>query len=259
MKQYSLSLNIIIILSTFFVQGQNCIDIPNMPISQINDNINDDVSYPVGSVYWSSGNIEFVKNQNSGEIFLGNGDTTFCTSSGSGFHMSVANASNPKTLTLQTEYESGIVVDGDTVYQNASPPASYTGTNFSYTSSGMPTTATISGSFDSLEILFSGNLCVYNLCLEEDSVAAVTEISTTYRKDILVFPNPVSQNQELSIKSNETIDKILITDMSGKTIYMNSLSSNETKLIVDEKFDSGIYFISVLSGQRKEQKKIVVY
>lgn len=259
MKNSYIPVIVAIVLSPLFAQGQQCIDIPNMPISQINDNINDDVNYPVGSAYYSSGDIDLVKNPTSSNINHTQGDTIFCIGSGDGLFFSFANAPDPKTVTLNTQYEFGIVVDGDTVYQNNTPPASYTGSNFSYTATSMPSVHTITGSFDTVKVLNQGNLCISKVCVEQGGVAGVKEIFSSPEEDLLIFPNPVKQNQEISFKSSKNIDKILITDVSGKTIYTNNFSSNEVNLTLDQKYHSGIYFVAVLVDHKWLQKKIVVY
>ena len=207
----------------FFHQSlisQNCIDIPNLPTSQINSNINDDTNYPVGSAFWSDGNIEFIKTPNTNQWNHQPGDSAFCISGNPiDFTISVANAISPKTLDLGILYEDGVIVDGDTVYNNANPPATYSGANFTFTEN-IASSYTISGDFDTVQVFVNGgNLCVYEICLEEN---------TSTSNDCVDIPNlPVNQiNDNINDNVNYPMGSVFWSEGNIEFIKKDTLNWN---------------------------------
>lgn len=70
-----------------------------------------------------------------------------------------------------------------------------------------------------------------------------------------VFPNPASD--VLKITNNTRIDQVVITDISGKTIYRND-SVNDLQLTVPvSHLAQGIYAVKIVSGTKIILKKII--
>lgn len=71
-------------------------------------------------------------------------------------------------------------------------------------------------------------------------------------QDLLLYPNPVTNT--LSFKSDSQIEKIIISDLTGKVIKMQTTNNKQTDV---EKLSKGIYIIEVISTQGKVKKKFL--
>ena len=89
------------------------------------------------------------------------------------------------------------------------------------------------GIFDFVNSLSTGNFANYS------------------KKDLLLYPNPVKSL--LSIKSDFDLDKIIISDLTGKVI---STKTNFNQINV-ENLSKGIYIIEVFSPEGKVTKKFI--
>jgi len=69
---------------------------------------------------------------------------------------------------------------------------------------------------------------------------------------ISVYPNPVSN--ELNINSNSIFDKIEVFDVAGTLVFT---SAEQINTINVEKFKSGIYFLHLWEGEKRETIKFV--
>ena len=73
-----------------------------------------------------------------------------------------------------------------------------------------------------------------------------------------IFPNPVSENFQITIPQNFNAEKILITDVNGKIIYSKTISS-ENKLVVDvSSFPRGIYSVQLIAEKKIASAKFAV-
>lgn len=185
------------------------------------------------------------------------GDTSLCTSSGN-VVFSLANASDPKTFYITMTYEYGLVIDGDTVFDNSNPPASYTGSNFNVTSTqnAMISDYTITGDFDTLEIL-ANNLCIYEICLEE-STLDLNESSKEILIDAVIYPNPINLNEQVFIKNNAIINRLRVSSLSGQVLYNQKTDSDEIHFTIDQRFQSGLYLVSIFTDGMWVHKKLLV-
>lgn len=236
---------------------ENCIDIPNLPSNQINNNISDDNNYPVGEPFFVDGNIEFIKTPNTSTWSHQTGDTSICTSGGN-MIISVANAPSPKTLNISLAYEYGLVIDGDTVFDNSNPPSSYSGSNFTLTSiqSTGINEYSIAGDFDTLEIL-ANNLCIYEVCLEENTLSNSAYTPESFNNAI-VYPNPAKKGTWLSVNSPSIIENLQIFSMSGQLIYSSEKKSNQFKIPLGHRFENGLYVISYFTNEKWHKRKLVI-
>jgi hypothetical protein len=77
-----------------------------------------------------------------------------------------------------------------------------------------------------------------------------------YNKEpiVKIYPNPTTDILNIQLANNSTVDKVKITDMSGKTVIENT---KNVKQINVEKLNKGVYLISVYSGQEKFDTKFV--
>lgn len=108
------------------------------------------------------------------------------------------------------------------------------------------------------------------MCLVQGSpsnVVVVYEIATTVgvnelsdSKDFLVYPNPTKNNIQIDFTTiNEDFKELTILDISGKTVYTQSIGNNNTNLNVDvSNLSDGIYTISIISNEQVLHQKITI-
>ena len=70
---------------------------------------------------------------------------------------------------------------------------------------------------------------------------------------IQIYPNPTQDM--LKIQSNQLIDAIRITDLSGKEIYRNIGHQDQINLTA---FNAGVYFINIHSGTQVYTEKFII-
>jgi BspA type Leucine rich repeat region (6 copies)/Concanavalin A-like lectin/glucanases superfamily/Secretion system C-terminal sorting domain/Ig-like domain CHU_C associated len=68
-----------------------------------------------------------------------------------------------------------------------------------------------------------------------------------------LYPNPTSHVLNLSISNNKTIDKVIVSDMSGKKLLERN---NETQIDV-QNLANGMYLLEVFMGNKKEVSKFI--
>lgn len=98
---------------------------------------------------------------------------------------------------------------------------------------------------------------VTDLALNESSGASSTEIcietgieNSNKNALLSVFPNPVSENFQITIPSDFHAEKILIADVNGKIIYNKTVSSG-TQLMFDAfSFPNGIYSVQLIAEKK---------
>ncbi|MFN6086813.1 MAG: T9SS type A sorting domain-containing protein [Fluviicola sp.] len=146
--------------------NSSCIDFSNYDNSYLNDVTSDDITYPVGSAFISSGDLNLVKYDNTFYQFIDTVNNRMCYIGALG--MDVANAPySCRILTFELIAGVNVIVDGDTNIVSAG--ANYTNTNWNMTmSSGSPMLVTITGNFD-LVTVNSSTICISNICLSSCS------------------------------------------------------------------------------------------
>ncbi len=77
-------------------------------------------------------------------------------------------------------------------------------------------------------------------------------------ESVTVFPNPVNDAFTISLQGFEKAT-VVITDLLGKIVYQQRTTSNNIKVSVGEKFNSGIYLLKVVGDNAVGiNKKIVI-
>lgn len=80
----------------------------------------------------------------------------------------------------------------------------------------------------------------------------------TFKDFVSIYPNPVTDILLLNLIGKETIKHIKITDLTGRVIYDNVLNGNEKTLKINcEKFPSGVYLISFMTGNGVKTRKFI--
>jgi hypothetical protein len=73
-----------------------------------------------------------------------------------------------------------------------------------------------------------------------------------------VFPNPVTGLLKISLKPGTTVTEIRVADITGRTILSASVSAGTEKSSIDlTGYPTGIYFVTVISSQGTQTRKIV--
>lgn len=92
-------------------------------------------------------------------------------------------------------------------------------------------------------------------CLDDIELEMVTSVEELTQNNFSFFPNPTTN--VLNINSENNLDQVSITDMSGRTIKtITSNNTKQTRIVVTD-LNSGIYFVQVVSnGVSKVQKFI---
>jgi hypothetical protein len=73
-----------------------------------------------------------------------------------------------------------------------------------------------------------------------------------------VFPNPVTGLLKISLKPGTTVTEIRVADITGRTILSASVSAGTEKSSIDLSVcPTGIYFVTVISSQGTQTRKIV--
>ncbi|MBP9690399.1 MAG: T9SS type A sorting domain-containing protein [Bacteroidia bacterium] len=70
-----------------------------------------------------------------------------------------------------------------------------------------------------------------------------------------VFPNPANDYLSINTEASNTINRVTITDLLGKTVYEQPFLSSQIKL---NNFKPGVYFLSIESTDGRGVKKIII-
>lgn len=73
-------------------------------------------------------------------------------------------------------------------------------------------------------------------------------------KTITVYPNPASTSINLQTPKNLSVDRIQITDLTGKKVFDQNQSSNQINI---QNFSNGLYILKVFSGSNVFQSKFI--
>lgn len=100
--------------------------------------------------------------------------------------------------------------------------------------------------------------CTQNLGLRDYwavKLSAENLSNTAFEENkLMLFPNPANTQLNLKIKNNLTIDKVKITDISGKQVFVQT---NSIQQIDIKHLTTGMYFIQVFSEGKKYQAKFI--
>jgi hypothetical protein len=95
---------------------------------------------------------------------------------------------------------------------------------------------------------------------KSDTAADLGE-STTYIEDnefgmVNIYPNPTSSVVNLFIEQYDMFEKIELRDINGRILMTKSVNKQNEFLDIEE-YASGVYFISIISGDQAHQQKII--
>jgi hypothetical protein len=74
-----------------------------------------------------------------------------------------------------------------------------------------------------------------------------------------IFPNPASKTVVISVSGLTSNAQIIITDLTGKTVYVSNIdANNQTKLINVKNFNSGVYSVRLLNNEINKTSKLII-
>lgn len=103
------------------------------------------------------------------------------------------------------------------------------------------------------------NSLTFQLCRSENVAVLATE--NFGLDNFVLFPNPNNGNFNIQFTSNSGNEiKVKVHDMRGREVFVKSYSNNGlfNEILQMNNIQSGVYFVTVQDGARKEVKKIVV-
>ncbi len=108
-----------------------------------------------------------------------------------------------------------------------------------------------------VDTLLMGEYCIGYL----DHTVGMNEINNSIESSFSISPNP--SNEKFTIifsKPSKQLQKIIIFDMGGRSVFQTEINSGQEKYIWDaRKFNSGIYNVVLFEkGKRVEAKKVIL-
>ena len=120
------------------------------------------------------------------------------------------------------------------------------------------TTGIISGTPTAASPMTTYTVTAYNA---DGSATTTIEMGTAVlgtesfsRESLILFPNPAHNLIQIQSKDNLTIDKVIITDLTGKVIIEQALDTNTINIA---QLASGMYIIKAFSGQQAFTSKFM--
>ncbi len=102
----------------------------------------------------------------------------------------------------------------------------------------------------------SGSVTVVDGVVVEVTLSEDTNfIVDTETNELAVFPNPASE--VINITNNNTINEVRVFDLTGRTIFGETVNDNQTVINVSE-FNQGIYIIQIETDNGVESKRFNV-
>ena len=102
----------------------------------------------------------------------------------------------------------------------------------------------------------SGDFFYYTNDTIDCNFPIILSVQESVEQEVEIYPNPAKDFCNIANHSNRTY-KIVITDTSGKQIYVSKISSNEIHTIGLINYNRGIYFVSFISSNNRKIKKII--
>ena len=87
------------------------------------------------------------------------------------------------------------------------------------------------------------------------SLAGVSIVSG--REQFSMYPNPASQYVIIESEKNNTPDELIVTDISGKTVYRTNPESDRTTVAIDH-LSNGLYFVLLRMGEETFVEKLII-
>ena len=104
------------------------------------------------------------------------------------------------------------------------------------------------------DVLESGKSKIDNIFIRGDQINAIEDVFSSVK--INIFPNPATNY--IDVKSNGTMQNIVITDLSGKIIFQKTINTQFKRIDISD-LSKGNYFITVKNTEdRKEISRLLM-
>ncbi len=107
----------------------------------------------------------------------------------------------------------------------------------------------------------AGYVYIDNVSLKLDEIDGVNNNNSVYEKQLLVYPNPVS-NGQINIDMTDINSKnplaLNIFNLQGQIVFSNMLHANSKQIINVSSLNKGLYFITVQSDNAVYKQKFIV-
>lgn len=98
----------------------------------------------------------------------------------------------------------------------------------------------------------SGDFALNKEVVSASSVGDIVVVES----NLVIFPNPATNVLNVQVNENQFEGTLIITDISGRTIYKSDVTDNTTVDI--NNFNSGIYFVTVYNDLMRDSQKLLV-
>ena len=75
---------------------------------------------------------------------------------------------------------------------------------------------------------------------------------------ISIYPNPVAQSKSVHINSDAHIQQLAVRNLNGQLIFHSDHDAEQAHFTINERFESGVYMISLYINNRWEHRKLMV-
>ncbi|WP_040278523.1 T9SS type A sorting domain-containing protein [Psychroserpens damuponensis] len=90
------------------------------------------------------------------------------------------------------------------------------------------------------------------------SESGLSIIDINLENSITIFPNPIVDDFTISIDEEQTIKKLIVFDVTGKTIITKKIDGLNYIEMNNSNLESGIYFFKFSNGTNSTVKKVIV-
>lgn len=221
------------------VSTQSCADFTGTTPQYLQDISINNTLYPIGTVVFQTGDIKFRKAGVPCQFISASGDTLCYIGK---IEMDISSAPYPqRQLTFYSIITQGMIVDGDTIFQNSNPAPQYNGVGF--TVNYLNNIFTITGAFDTVHIFGSTN-CLSAVCLSSIPTQINQEIVDV--AGFTIFPNPAGKEFTFLNHSSES-GQLKIYSLQGELVYTTTIQTAKINVSV-ENLNAGVYFIRYTSA-----------
>jgi len=224
-------------LSPDTVTTSTCLNITTGTQTYLNDIRFNNILYPVGSVLFQTGDIRIIK-ADTLTTFMSASNDSICYIGRLEFNISTAPYAQ-RRFTFYSIITQGLVIDGDTLFSNNTPPPVYNGNGFTCTYAN--NIFTITGAFDVVHIFGSTN-CISGVCLEALPTATSDMMDDT--SSILLYPNPAHDVAVLHA-DGITFERVWIWNLQGILVYQENANGGHHTLELST-LPNGFYIWQVM-------------
>lgn len=122
-------------------------------------------------------------------------------------------------------------------------------------------TPSMAGTVNTATISIESNDCtetIYNFDVKGESQAPLSIVENTLRNGLLIYPNPNNGSFNVTYLGNQTLERAIVYDISGRKIKTISLADYENNKSLHLGLRSGIYFLKIQSEKESVLKRIII-